>query len=53
MEETNKEFYCRYCGETIDDLDNCSTEKYWDNDGNHILYHICPECGGNLEKIVF
>ena len=53
MEVTNKEVCCRHCGEIIKDLDDCSTEKYWDDDGNHILYHLCPACGEILEEVHF
>ena len=35
---------CPHCGYT-DDESEFDTDKYWDNDGNHILYHICPKCG--------
>ena len=49
----NEEIYCRHCGEKIEDLDDCNTDKYWDNEGNHILYHICPKCMGALEEIYF
>jgi rRNA maturation protein Nop10 len=44
----NKET-CRHCGTEIN-IEECKTDKYWDNDGNHILYHICPECGGMIEE---
>lgn len=35
---------CDNCGFT-DDRAEFDTDKYWDNEGNHILYYICPKCG--------
>ena len=44
---------CRHCGEKIEDIESCETDQYWTNDGDRIVYHICPECGEALEDIDF
>lgn len=34
---------CLDCGYE-DEISEYETGKEWDNDGNHILYYICPKC---------
>lgn len=43
---------CSHCQALISDLDECVTDRYWDNEGNHILYHICPICGKSIEETI-
>lgn len=40
---------CPLCGARLI-LDECKTGKHWDNDGNHILHYVCPQCEGTFEK---
>ena len=42
------ELKCPACGYT-DEVSEYKTDKEWDNDSNHILYYICPNCG----KIIY
>jgi predicted RNA-binding Zn-ribbon protein involved in translation (DUF1610 family) len=35
---------CDNCGYE-DDESEYDTEKYWDNEGNHIICYVCPKCG--------
>ena len=52
MSEEREKAICSHCGQEIEDLDVLETDKYWDNSGNHILYHICPYCGKSVEEII-
>lgn len=52
MSEEREKAVCSHCGQEIEDLDVLATDKYWDNRGNHILYHICPYCGKSVEEII-
>lgn len=43
---------CRHCGSMID-VNDCSTDQYWTNDGDRVVYHVCPVCGEAIEEIIF
>lgn len=36
-------FVCPECGEKVY-FDECKTDKWWDDNGNHRMIYIC-ECG--------
>ena len=36
-------FICPECGEKVY-LDDCKTDKWWDDEGNHRMIYIC-KCG--------
>lgn len=44
--------FCRHCS-TLVDLEECKTDQYWTNDGDRVVYHVCPECGEPIETIYF
>ncbi len=46
MEEDDKGeyFYCLNCGKKIYEEDVEKTDKYWDDDGNHLMIYTCPLC---------
>lgn len=45
---------CPYCNSLID-LTECETDKYWDADengvDNHLLRYKCPECEHWFEEV--
>jgi len=43
---------CRHCGSVVD-VDDCSTEQCWTNEGDRVVYHKCPVCGEAIEEISF
>lgn len=43
---------CSHCGADVD-LDDCDTDQYWTNDGDRVVYHVCPECGDSVEETQF
>ena len=42
--------FCCHCDARVN-IEDCDTDKYWTNDGDHVLFHICPECGDSVEDI--
>ena len=49
---TYRNMTCPNC-EALIDIDDCVTDKYWTNSGDHVLIHICPECGEVVEDVDF
>jgi predicted RNA-binding Zn-ribbon protein involved in translation (DUF1610 family) len=49
---SHNEEKCSHCGATVD-LDDCESDKYWTNNGDRIVYHVCPMCGDSVERISF
>lgn len=49
---TNNEYeaiaYCSHCSARVD-LCECETDSFWTNDGDRVVYHVCPECGESVE----
>lgn len=46
------EKYCVHCGALVN-LDECETDQYWTDEGDRVVYHVCPECGESVEEIIF
>ena len=41
---------CPNCERKIIDIKNCQTDKVWDNNGNHVLVSLCPQCNAFIEE---
>ena len=39
---------CPYCRNMIEDIEECETDKVWNNNGDHILVRVCPHCGNMI-----
>lgn len=46
------EKYCYHCNALVD-IDECDTDSYWTNDGDRVVFEICPFCGEAVEAITF
>ena len=45
-DENGKYLICPECGEKLY-IDECETDKWWDEEGNHRMLYIC-NCGQHL-----
>lgn len=41
------EKYCYHCNALVD-IDECDTDSYWTNDGDRVVFEICPFCGESV-----
>lgn len=48
MDEERNMKYCSHCKELVD-IDDCETDSFWTNDGDRVVYHVCPNCNESVE----
>lgn len=47
----SKSMKCHSCGTNVE-TDECDTDQYWTNNGNRVVFHICPQCGDSVEELI-
>ncbi|MGN0005323.1 MAG: hypothetical protein ACI37Z_05075 [Candidatus Gastranaerophilaceae bacterium] len=50
VEHTPKKDWCSNCCSPVT-IDDCEAKQYWTNNGDRVVFHICPKCGEPIENI--